>query len=69
MTDRISALTVALANDIRVDDIQGLVAAIGQLRGVAGVTAEVVDHADYVARMRADGEWRGKVIGLLKSDA
>ena len=68
MTDRIHALTVALSTDVREDDVQPLIDAVKQLRGVAGVTAAVVDVTDYSARMRADMDWRNKLIDLLKQE-
>ena len=69
MTDRISALIVALSRDAREEDVERLCAVIRHLRGVAGVTTRVVEISDYVARMRADKEWHTKIIALLKPRA
>lgn len=43
MTDRFNALTVVLEKDIREDDAQALLSAIGQLRGVLTVSGNVAD--------------------------
>jgi len=67
MTDRIHALTVALAIDVRDDDVQPLLNAILQLRGVVGVTPLVVEATDYVARQRVQTEWRQKVVALFEA--
>lgn len=53
MTDRIRALTVALETDVRADDVQALVSAISQLRGVLAVATETpVSPNDYVTEQR-----------------
>lgn len=65
MADRIHCLTVALDKDIREDDIPPLINAVRQLRGVAGVTALVVDSTDFAARCRVDLQWRHKLLDLL----
>lgn len=53
MTDRIRALTVALETDVRTDDVQALVSAISQLRGVLTVATETpVSPNDYVTEQR-----------------
>ena len=50
MTDRVRRLTVHLDRDYRDDDIEQLVCAIEQLKGVAGVEQQVVDVMEHVAR-------------------
>lgn len=53
MTDRVSALTVVLEHDIRVDDIEPLLTAIRQLRGVLSVRTEVISGLDiHIAESR-----------------
>jgi hypothetical protein len=49
MTDRINVLTVTLTHDIREDDIEPLVNAIGQLRGVLRVDKHVANSLDALA--------------------
>lgn len=53
MTDRVHSLTVALEKDIRTDDIEPLVEAIGQLRGVLKVKMHVSNIASHMAEERA----------------
>lgn len=70
MTDRIQHLTVVLDDDVRIDDVEGLVRAISMLRGVERVsTGKPVDSTDHLARSRARQELRTKVLGLLLDDA
>lgn len=52
MTDRVNMLHVALEKDIRVDDIEPLVNAIRQLRGVLNVSTEETDFTYFVAESR-----------------
>ena len=53
MSARIYALTVALEQDVREDDVQPLIDAIKQMRGVADVNAHVSDIAFRTALIRA----------------
>lgn len=57
MTDRISYLTVALARDIRDDDVELVIDAIEMIRGVSGVKMHVSDQTDYAARNRVRREY------------
>jgi len=53
MTDRIRSLTVALTEDIRVDDLEGLINAIRRLRGVFTVMpGEPVSGNDWAIEQR-----------------
>lgn len=65
MTNRVSILTVALEADIREDDVQPLVAAIKQLRGVIGVDTNVVDSTQWLAQMRLRDELGCKIINII----
>lgn len=65
MTNRINRLTVVLETDVRDDDIQALVAAVGQFRGVASVDLNVADPASHTALMRARYELREKLWEAL----
>lgn len=58
MTDRVRALTVILVEDIRDDDVEGVVRAIEQMRRVALVEKRIVTSADHLARMTARSEIR-----------
>ena len=49
MTDRFNALTVALEKDIRIDDAEGIMNAIRQLRGVISVSGNVADATSWAA--------------------
>ena len=66
MTDRISALFVVLEREIREDDIEPLIAAISQLRGVAKVKKHVKDPGEYVAQTLARIEIQKKLWNALK---
>lgn len=66
MTDRVNQLVVVLEEDIRVDDVEPLLNAIRQLRGVISVEANVVGTADYAASVRAKYELGLKVREFLK---
>jgi hypothetical protein len=68
MTDRINALTVVLDHDYREDDIEPLIQAIAQLRGVLRVKAHVADPSNAVAQSRADEKWRQRLYDLLALD-
>lgn len=56
MSDRYSALTVALEHDIRSDDAEKLIEAIKALRGVLDVKPHVADECCYVAQTRVRSE-------------
>ncbi len=66
MTDRINAITIVLERDTRADDIEPLVAAIQQLKGVLSVTAEPVSSISYIANSRAKNEILNKIIGTCR---
>ncbi len=68
MTDRINALCVVLAHDIRTDDVEPLVQAIGHLRGVLSVTPNVSDYAAHVGEERARQEIRQKILDVVYPD-
>lgn len=61
MTDRISALTVVLNRDIRVDDVEVVTNAIRMIRGVASVELNVVDPLEHMARMRVRNDIESKL--------
>jgi len=65
MTDRFHTLTVVLEHDIRDDDAQALISAIGQLRGVLSVTGVVADLDSHMARERARHELGQKLLDVV----
>jgi len=68
MTDRYHSLTVALDDDLRVDDAQRLIDAIRQLRGVADVAGNVADVGDWVAERRAQQRLQMRLWDVLRGD-
>lgn len=68
MTDRLQGLTVAFERDIRDDDADAIIAAIKQLRGVAGVTPHVVDINAFVARARAQQDIEERLWKALRRE-
>lgn len=65
MTDRVHALTVTLDSDVRTDDIESLIAAMRQLRGVVSVTKHVTRIEDHLARERVRHELGEKLWAVL----
>lgn len=66
MTERVASLFVALEQDTRDDDVQELVQAIGQLRGVAHVTlGPVVDHTVHIERQRFRHNLAAEVYDMI----
>lgn len=63
MTDRVHTITVVLDHDMRDDDVQPLLAAIRQLRGVAAVDTVVADLTSHFAEVRV----RGAVADVLRA--
>lgn len=56
MTDRVASLTVIFEHDLRDDDVQPIVDAISQLRGVLDVRPTVIGTDHVVAKAQARGE-------------
>ncbi len=67
MTDRAHSLTIALERDTQDDDLESLMAAIRQLRGVAGVEMNVADAAAYTYEYRADMRMQGLFMAILSA--
>lgn len=65
MTDRVNALVVVLAEDVRDDDCEAVMTALRMIRGVVNVSANVVDISDHVAQARARNELRKKLWAVL----
>ena len=65
MTDRLHSLTVVLETDMRSDDVQYLMSAIRQLRGVADVSGHVTDMNAHIAQVRVRQELGEKLFAVL----
>ncbi len=65
MTDRAHSLIVVLEHDLRVDDAQSLIDAIGCLRGVLSVSPIVADPVSHMAERRARVELQTKVLEVI----
>jgi hypothetical protein len=68
MTDRIHSLTIVLERDIRIDDAQATIAAIGQIKGVLSVTPNVASIEDHIAFERARRELADKIWAVVFRD-
>lgn len=66
MTDRIKGITVSLEQDVRTDDLEPLMDAIRQLRGVADVELVVADMDDWLARSRVRSELAGDFLEMYE---
>lgn len=66
MTDSISYLTVALEQDFREDDVECIVLAIRQLRGVLKVEKNISNPDDWLAYSRARSDLAQRVWNALE---
>lgn len=66
MSDRTNALLVVLDHDIRVDDVQSIIAAIRLIKNVVDVKANVVDANSHVAYARVKSELTQKLFRALE---
>lgn len=65
MTDRVNGAFVVFDRDFRVDDVEPLINAIKQLRGVASVEWNVTDPGDVIALVRARQEIGNQLLQVL----
>lgn len=66
MTDRHSAYIVTLDKDVRADDAEQIIAALGMVKGVLAVEPVVADNfAAHIERERVGRQWRGALLDLL----
>jgi len=65
MTERVHSLTVVLYHDVREDDVQHVIDAIGMVRCVLSVTPIVADSTSHMAERRADQDWSGFLYAML----
>lgn len=68
MTDRIHSLTVVLEKDMRDDDVEGLILAIGWFKHVISVKAHVADYNANMAEERARRLLREKLMDLIRCE-
>lgn len=69
MTDRYSALTIVLDNDLRSDDCEDLIKAIKMLKGVLRVEPFVTDvSGEYVGYTRARSELLDKILAIFRNN-
>ena len=66
MTDRHSGYVVVLANDVREDDAEPIMAAIRMIKGVVDVRPVVGDNISTIAQARAEHLIKQKVLDALK---
>ena len=65
MTDRINAITVVLAKDIRDDDARSIIDAIQMIKGVLTTTPNVASLADHTAYMRARADITDRLWAVI----
>jgi hypothetical protein len=65
MTDRHAAYIVTLAEDIREDDAEVLVVALGAIRGVLSVKPVVSDVELWIAEERARNDLGSRVLDAI----
>jgi hypothetical protein len=65
MTDRINSLTVALKEDIRIDDAEQLIIAIRMLTGVLAVEPNVTTPELWVAHQRVRSDLGQKLWEII----
>ena len=68
MSDRIHVLTVALERPMKDEDVEPLVKAIRELRGVSNVTTKVCDPTAYMAIETARHELLMKLIAIVRGE-
>ena len=66
MTDRLSAFIVVLESDMREDDAQAILDAIGMIRGVHSVEPHVSDVGELVSRSRIKHEILNRLMDMVQ---
>jgi hypothetical protein len=66
MTDRVKGVTVSLDEDVRTDEIEPLLNAIRQIRGVSDVAVVTSRMDDWLARSRVRSELAKDFAELYK---
>lgn len=65
MSDHYHTLTVVLEHDIKDEDAEPLIEAIGMLRGVLSVRPHVAEFVTHMAEERARRELGSKLLDIL----
>jgi hypothetical protein len=65
MTDRIHSITVVLSEDMRDDDCENVIKAIGMIRGVLSAKMHVADLDSHMAYERAKADLGEKLWTVL----
>ena len=66
MSDHTVVLTVVLDKDYRVDDAESIMSAIGMIKGVISVEANVADSETHVAYIRVRCDLEKKLFDALR---
>jgi hypothetical protein len=67
MTDRIRHVTVTLDRDYRDDDVEVILSAIRQIKGVGSVKPKIVEGGEHLAREAVRVELEGKMYTAIES--
>lgn len=66
MTDRANGIVVVLEHDIRVDDLEPIINAIEQIRGVVCAKSHVADPGSFIVKQRVISDMRRKIFEVLE---
>lgn len=67
MTDRVHSFQVVLERDIRIDDVEPLLGAVRQLRGVVSVVPIISTFEAHMAEERAKLELEKHILNMLQA--
>ena len=62
MTDRAKGFTIALKEDIRVDDMDSILNALKMVKGVLKVEPIINDGTEIITEMRLKNEFKQKLL-------
>ena len=65
MTARVNMLRVVLEKDIRIDNVEPLISAIKQMKGVLQVDTNIATPGDNIAEIRARNELGKKILKII----
>lgn len=66
MTDKVHSITIVLEENVRVDDVEGLLQVLLSLKGVMTATGNVANIESYVAETRAKVNLYRQMVELIK---
>jgi hypothetical protein len=66
MTTRHAGYIVVLRDDLREDDAQKVITALGMIQGVLSVQPVEANGHDLIAQARADENWRAALVTLVQ---